>query len=148
MIYDYFKNLSKYDIITADIQNFLERQDLSIGRYNLEDGAFALVSEYQTKEAEKGKFESHRKYIDIQCFLSGEEIIEVTPIYGLEVDIPYDSKADIVFYKNGNESQKIDLKMFSKTFCVLYPEEAHKPGLKISEPTKVKKIVVKVPVKD
>lgn len=148
MIYDHFKNLSKYEIITPDIQNFITRENLSIGRYELEDGAFAMVSEYESKEPETGKYESHRKYIDIQCVLSGEEMIDVTPIFGLADDMPYDAEKDLIFYKNGNEEQKISLKMFSNTFSVLYPEEAHKPGLKIKEKTTVKKIVVKVPVKD
>lgn len=146
MIYDYLKNLSKYEIITPDILNFLKRTDLTEGRYKLENGVYASVSKYRPKDSMQCRFESHRKYIDIQCVLSGEEIIEITPVEGLKEEAPYDAEKDLFFYHDGNKKQSTLLKMLEGTFCVLYPEEAHKPGLALAFPKDVLKVVLKVPV--
>jgi beta-galactosidase beta subunit len=37
---------------------------LPLGRYDLEDGVFAIVQEYFTKE--ESFYEAHKKYIDLQ----------------------------------------------------------------------------------
>src|SRR5688500_5763590 len=49
-------------------------------RIELADGAFAIEQVYRTKLRADGFFESHRKYIDVQVVLEGEERIEVEDI--------------------------------------------------------------------
>ncbi len=43
-------------------------------------GAFALEQAYQTKARPEGFFESHRKYIDMQVVVAGEEVLELAEI--------------------------------------------------------------------
>ena len=114
--------------------------DLPCGRYDLEDGIYVNVSEYTTKSG--GQFEAHRRYIDVQCILSGEEKIEVAPTESLCITRDYDETADILFGDGEGESYILR----PGQAIVLLPEEAHKPGLCVDAPVQVKKAVFKVPV--
>lgn len=115
-------------------------ENLPCGRYDLEDGIFVNISEYRT--GTEGLFEAHRKYIDVQCILAGEEKIEVAPVRSLSVTQAYDEAADILFGKGEGRSYVLR----AGQAIVLLPEEAHRPGLCVSEPAQVKKAVFKVPV--
>ncbi|MBU2512165.1 YhcH/YjgK/YiaL family protein, partial [bacterium] len=51
------------------------------------DDIFAQVTSYETRSTESAALETHRKYIDIQTILTGEEKIETTSRDGLVVKI-------------------------------------------------------------
>lgn len=146
MIYGLITNLCRYPNISKDVIKFINNGPRQIGRYELENGAFALVQEYKTRDTSLEKLESHQKYIDIQCILDGQEIIEVTSVKGLEVCDAYDAQKDIAFYKDGDKEKTLNLKMTKGTFVVLYPEEAHKPRVSVNQSEAIQKIVIKVPV--
>ena len=63
---------------------FLKDHDLvklAKGKYPIDgDNVFASVTEDSTKNLEKTNWESHRKYIDIQYVINGEELIGVYPV--------------------------------------------------------------------
>ena len=63
--------------------DFLLRPDihlLSDGRVEIDgDRVFALVQRYETVMTDAPRFEYHRKYIDIQYIVSGEEVIGWVP---------------------------------------------------------------------
>jgi YhcH/YjgK/YiaL family protein len=126
--------------------NFLKSNDLSqmpTGRYDLTPkGTYATVTDYQTKEHETAKYEAHRKYIDIQYVAYGEEYIDILPLSEIKEEAEYDAEKDIVFY-NGHLRKR--LKATNKEIFVFFPEDAHKPCLKIDTVKPVRKIVVKIP---
>ena len=51
-------------------------------RIELANGVFAIEQVYQSKLRAEGFFESHRKYIDVQVIVAGEELMEVEDIAG------------------------------------------------------------------
>ena len=65
-----------------------------------------------------------------------------TPIEQLNVEEDYSEEKDVTFYKNNSHSTKLNLK--ENYFCILFPEDGHKPGCIFDEPMKIKKIVVKI----
>lgn len=144
MIYDEIKNIDLYNLDKTAI-DFIKNltPDIECKKYILNDSVYANVEEYTTKE--NGFFEAHKKYIDIQLLLSGEEIIEYTPLDGLKIKDEYDTNKDIAFYYDGIKPI-IKLKMQPGFFSVLYPNDAHKPQLKITNPQKVKKVVLKIKI--
>ena len=80
MIFDTLANAQKYYSLHSRFEDAFEfinkaiSENLPVGRYELDGkNLFALVQEYTTKNPEEAKNEAHRKYIDIQCVLSGEE---------------------------------------------------------------------------
>ena len=113
---------------------------LECGRHDLSDGMYVNVFRYTTKET--GVFEAHRKYIDIHYVLEGSEIIAVADVGKLGITQAYDEKADALL--GTAESDRYPLA--KGQFMVVFPEEAHLPGLKADGVSEVKKAVVKVPV--
>ena len=117
-----------------------ELDRLDCGRHDLSDGMYVNVFRYTTKE--NGVFEAHRKYIDIHYVLEGSEIIEVTDVDTLSVTQAYDEKADALLGTGAGDRYPLA----KGQFMVVFPEEAHLPGLTADSVSEVKKAVVKVPV--
>ena len=138
------KNLCEDERI-KQIVNHIKSMDFEAiedGRLEFSDGIWANLQTYTTKE--DALFEAHRKYIDIQYIISGQEKIGVCEYAKCKTNIPYDSEKDIEFLDYENDFEYIN--MTPKDFLVLFPKDAHKPSISISEKVKVRKLVVKVPV--
>ena len=125
--------------------NFLATTDLEsleLGEHEiLGREVYAIVSEYAPKEHEDCLFESHKKYIDLQYLVSGEEMMGVTKPDGLEVVVPYTE--DIMFY-SAEGVDAVYEKAVPGKFFVFFPDNAHRPSMKSAEGVTVKKVVVKV----
>ncbi|OGW52495.1 MAG: hypothetical protein A2Z46_01080 [Nitrospirae bacterium RBG_19FT_COMBO_55_12] len=129
--------------------NFLRRQDLQ----NLADGkvevdgdrVFANVQRYETMMTADPKFEHHRKHIDVQYMVSGEEIIGWAPIERMVITEAYDADRDIGF-GTVIRGKWTPLYLHAGQVAVLYPEDGHAPKLAAHAPSTVMKIVVKVAV--
>ena len=148
MIYDNIKNASKYKTLREDIKTGLEKisglETLEVGKYEI-DGKkiFASVQQYESKITDPIRFENHKNYIDIQYIIDGEE--EIITAYADEKlrDAEYNDVKDVEFYKYTPENNKFNMK--AGDFLILFPGEAHVPGLaKDGKPQTVKKIVVKI----
>jgi YhcH/YjgK/YiaL family protein len=148
LILDTIENFGLYSGLKPEIKKaleFLKKGDFEkkkAGTYDLEDGIYYMVQEIQTRPEEGAFFESHRKYIDIQFFISGAALHGYAPLATLKVKDVYDKEKDVAFY-NGNGSL---FTLSAGSFAVYFPNDAHKPDLVIKEPAKAKKIVIKVPV--
>lgn len=115
------------------------------GRYSVEgDNLYYTVQHYTTKPVDQAKFESHRKYIDIQVLLAGQELLGYVPTAGLEVTVPYDDAKDILFYRAGTMTAQVRLE--PGAFCILFPQDAHLPSCQITCPAEVHKVVFKIRV--
>ena len=145
MIIDKLENISKYKPIISDkVIEFLKNisSGTPAGHYEIENGVYANIDEYSPKQFENCKFEAHKKYIDIQMVLSGEENLEYTNSDGLEVAEEYDENKDVMFFKNTkNDTDIVNLTPYK--FAFIYPHEAHKPQIKTASDC-VKKVVIKI----
>ena len=146
MIIDKIENVKLYAGISERIKkalNYISKTDLAnteIGKYEIEgDNIFALVQEYNTKNPEDAKLESHFEHIDIQYMISGEEMMGLGI---LKKQIPHTiiKEKDVAFYPNDSTPFKLEEGMFA----ILFPSDLHCPGMKCSENLKVKKLVVKI----
>lgn len=118
---------------------------LAEGRHEISGGAFALVSAYQTASPDGKKFEAHRKYIDLQYLMAGEEIVHVADVSRLVVAEEYDDARDVAFFNDPASYESIVLR--AGLFAVFYPDDAHRPGMMADgSPSTVKKVVVKIPL--
>ena len=124
---------------------FLRTQNLdslTTGRCEI-DGPrlYALISRDQGRSKAAAKLEAHRKYIDIQYVVAGEEVIGVRPTSECrDVAAPYDPARDIGFFA---DSPATWVTLSKGTFVILWPEHAHAP---LSGEGEVRKAVVKVAV--
>ncbi|MDH5542261.1 MAG: YhcH/YjgK/YiaL family protein [Nitrospinota bacterium] len=125
-------------------ERLLSMEPGDVARVELSDGLFAMEQVYMTKEEKEGRFESHRKYIDIQAVIAGNEIAQTSDIKVLTVETPYDEEKDVTFYKDGVD--KAEHLLSSGIYAVFYPSDAHKPCLMRNKSEIVYKTVVKVPI--
>lgn len=113
------------------------------GKYPFGENVFVNVMSVQTKTDETAPMEGHDKYVDFQYMVSGEEKIIYTPKKGLKVTDEYNEVKDRAFYA-WETGESVVYK--SGEGVVLYPEEAHLPGLVVTESKTVKKAVMKIKV--
>lgn len=113
------------------------------GKYGVQDeDIFYIVDEYDTQPVEAGRLEIHRKYLDIQCLVSGCECIGTAPLEGLTVETPYNGEKDIAFYHNTPSISRLIL--HPGMFAIFWPNEPHMPQRIAQSSERVKKIVVKI----
>ena len=114
-------------------------------RIELAGGAFALEQVYPAKVRADGFFESHRKYIDVQVVVEGEEVMERADISRLTIRQDYKAERDLIVYADCTDASVLRVK--AGEVAVFFPVDGHMPGLRArSEATLVRKTVVKVPV--
>lgn len=121
-------------------------KQLAVGaseRIELTGGSFAIEQIYLTKPRSEGFFESHRKYIDVQVMVEGEEMMEVEDITRLAVATAYNPERD--FIKYADTAAASVLRMRAGDVAVFFPEDAHMPTLQLNGAVLVRKTVVKVP---
>ena len=103
MILDKIEHFSTYINLHPhfqDVQALFNRHALSelpMGRSEINtQGAFVLVSEYQTRDESAGFIESHKQYIDIQLVLAGAERVGIAPVEECTITQEYDAKTDFM----------------------------------------------------
>lgn len=145
MIFDKLSNLRQYDIVSDKTLDFLFGLDENTpgGRYDIDEKTYVSVDTYETKPHEICFPEAHKRYIDIQLLLSGEERLDFINSEGLTVKDEYNPEKDIMFFENPVRMNSVFLE--KDYFVLLYPHDAHRPQMKVSNSSQiVKKVVVKV----
>ena len=149
MIIDAIKNRTIYTGLGAGIRTALEYlaqtdfAGLAPGRFDLKgDSLYALVQQYETKPREKGLWEAHRRYIDVQYVAAGVETMGYAPVGTLTVSQAYATENDCVLFSGTGDF----LTARAGTFVIFFPEDAHMPCLVKDMPGPVRKVVVKVAV--
>jgi len=149
MIFDAIRNVKFYDpasnalsdsidFILTNKFSFKDRPSCNIGK----QGIYVIPQEYIVTKKEDKSIESHRKYIDIQVVMEGTEYLGYAEKSSLH-SLGYDEEHDFE-----RLTGTLTFLPFSKEFfAVLFPQDAHMPGVEGpgSTPT-VKKMVIKVPV--
>lgn len=165
MVYDKIDNIEIYKGLSPDIYQalkFLQNATPSTptGVHQLNPRVKAIVSEYETKAVNENGYEAHKRYIDIQALLEGEERIACLPIEWLTQTKPYSEDCDAAFYAADITPQPSEESPLSSSiihhpsniilrpryFAILYPQDGHMPQLSVTTPTHVKKVVIKVAV--
>jgi YhcH/YjgK/YiaL family protein len=126
---------------------YLAKTDFSAlpnGKHTIDgDRLFAVVQRYKTKPVAEGRWEMHKRYIDVQYVAAGSERIGYEPLCeSLPVEEAYDSSRDAAFYK----ASGVLLPVTAGMFAVFTPDEVHAPCLAPAEPESagdVLKVVVK-----
>lgn len=147
MVIDKLSNAGQYYCLSGKIEKalkYLENTDLvniKIGKHEIDGkNIFAIVSEYEAKNIEQGKWEAHKKYIDIQYVVSGKEKIGYAGINEMKMIGEYNEEKDILFFDGEGDLLLVN----QGTFALFAPQDVHMPGIRINNGHHVKKIVVKI----
>lgn len=149
MIIDNIKNVQLYYGLNERLDKALKYMkessisSMAPGKYEI-DGTdvYILVQQYESKPLEEGKWEAHRKYIDIQFVVSGKERIGYADIENLSVIKDYDETGDYLLLDGTGTLFTVG----EGYFAVLFPDDAHMPGIAVQKPEHIKKAVLKVRV--
>ena len=147
MIVDKLKNIELYQSMIPNLNKGLEAIQeqmgkMETGRYEF-DGGFFMVQKGDTKPMAEGLFEAHRKFIDIQIVVHGDEEIAWAELDDSIEKTPYDEVKDAAYYE---ASEKHSLYVSEGMFYVAFPHDAHKAIRHTSNGHKFEKIVLKIPV--
>jgi len=114
------------------------------GKYEI-DGTdvIAIVNEYDTVPASGEQMEAHKKYIDVQYIVSGEELIGHDLLQGQSPSKAYDETSDYWLF---GEAPSFFSKLEQGMFAIFFPTDLHMPNIRVKEATPVKKVVMKVSV--
>jgi YhcH/YjgK/YiaL family protein len=150
MILDIIKNYKHYEKMSPLIAKALQIaaqtdfEKLQDGKYEVDgDKLFYIVQRYKTKSS-ADKIEAHRKYIDIQLMVKGEERIGYAPANGLKQAVEYDGEKEVEFFQVPKNITFLN--MTKGYFAIFCPSDAHMPGCQINELGDVIKVVFKVKV--
>ena len=145
MIIDRIEEQERYYALHKDMElafAFLaEASDLEPGRYELENGLFASVSEGETRQLNEVDIEAHKNYIDLQYCISGGERMAWAHIQELNLASEHPEQ-DCYFYTGKSTAMSIRPGMF----YVMFPSDGHKPACHQEFPKHYRKVVVKLPV--
>lgn len=149
MISDKLINFSKYvdqHTLFIIVDKYLKStvlKDLKPGRYEIGSGISIGINEYDTLSESETFLESHKKYIDIQIMIKGQEGIGICHLEDCKIKEFHEDKD----YQVLDGEYKIK-NLTESCFMIFFPEDVHKPMLKVNNQSEhVLKAVVKVPVR-
>jgi len=121
---------------------FLKTQDLTKitpGKHPIVgDKVFANVTEAPSNKMEDVKWESHKNYVDLQYIITGKEMIGVADTSAAVITKPY--TVDVINYTATGVYYTTD----PGAFFLFFPNNAHRPTIKVDGYDVVKKIVIKI----
>ena len=145
MIIDYLNRFKQYTRNVPELYEAVKfaekvrRENLPVGRYPVGDN-YAFVQEGTTRPFAEGKFEVHKKYLDVQIMIEGLEYMEYADLTELTADVQYNEQKDVEFLNGIGQPLLIKPGMF----YVVYPGDGHKPCCHGTTPWNYKKVVVKI----
>jgi len=147
MVIDKLSNAKQYYGLSGRIEKSLkylqstDLEKLEIGKHEIDGkNIFVVVSEYDAKDIEQGKWEAHRNYLDIQYVVSGKEKIGYASIDEMKMIGEYNQDKDVLFLQGEGDLLLVN----EGAFALFAPQDAHMPGIKVNNGEHVKKIVVKI----
>jgi len=122
---------------------FLEKENLNQlpeGRLEIDgDDLFAIISKPGTSAEEIPKLEAHKKYIDIHYIIAGTELFGWKNLKDCKHMVgEFDFEKDFVLY---NDQDFTSFLLNKNNFVVVYPEDAHSPGIRSEH---LHKVVLKI----
>lgn len=148
MIVDKFCNIRKYESLIDNLDcglKAIENVDkLEIGRYEFDKGYF-LIQEGNTIPLDEGLFETHKKYIDVQIIVDGQEEIAWLPLDELRQENIYDEVSDKQKFKGDHLHH---MTITKDMFWVAFPWDGHQAISHVDNKHHYKKIVLKLLIEE
>ena len=152
MIFDRLDRIALYRSLGPNFAtaiDWLARRDLgSLELAKLDvagDAVFAIPHSYATKPETAAKWESHRRYADIQIMVDGDERMDVVDVSTMQGPTAYDEAKDAILYA-GTSAPFLPLVVRAGQFAIFFPHDAHRPTVAVDLPATIRKVVFKVAV--
>ncbi len=149
MIFDRLEYAKLYHGLSPGIArgfDYLRTTDLRQlppGRVEIDgESMFAMVVDEPTRIRSDCKWESHRRYHDIQYVVDGEEVMGFASLDQMRVVEPFKESLDYAFYEG--DGQYITVR--PGFFALFAPQDVHRPSMAVTTPMRVRKVVIKIEV--
>jgi biofilm protein TabA len=134
----YHRNKKLWDAAFAFLRN-QNLDEIKPGKYPIVgEQVFASVTEAPSHKIEEVKWESHKNYVDLQYIIKGKEMIGVADTSKATITKPY--TVDVINYNAEGKYYRGE----QGKFFLFFPNDAHRPTIKIDGYDTVKKIVIKI----
>ena len=145
MIIANIKDAKRYESLCKEFAKAFEylktlNNDTPVGKFE-GDGFRGSVATFVTSDTAKDGteklIEAHRDYLDIHYVISGSECVGYSDIDKLTVEREYDAEGDYLLLR-GEVNRLI---LSPGEFCIVFPEDAHIPGMIGNTPSFIKAVV-------
>lgn len=141
-----YKELVRYASVIPGLQEAMDAiaamGSWQCGTVPLSGGNRIMVQEGISTPVEGRLCEAHRKYLDLQYIVEGEETVGWAPLDTLTPAGDFREENDIGMYEG-----PVDFMRIAAGHCyVVFPEDAHMPAVHLDAPHEFKKMVVKLKV--
>lgn len=141
-----WKDLKRYANVIPGLEEAIEAVNnltsAEPGKYPLSGGNRFMVQQVTKKPWEGAPMEAHRQYLDVQYMYKGSEVMGWAPVDSVTPREAFNEEKDAGIFLGENTPIKVN-----EGYCyVVFPEDAHAPGLYIDEPGELTKIVIKLKV--
>ena len=126
------------DLLTEDFLSSVGTETKKLEGDDLYVTRFDVVSSAD----ETRLFEYHRSYLDIFVLVKGEERVNIAAPESLDLR---EQRGD---YWGGTASAEQSVILRPGCFIVLFPGDAHRPGMAVDTPRDVSRIVFKIRIKE
>lgn len=135
-----------YLLKVIDLIKSINFSKLDDGIFKIDNNFHYILSTYRTSSVKNEQFaEAHRKYIDFQYVIYGEEKFGYADYSnGKILKTEYNSEKDIEFFKEIENESFLILK--KNMYVVFFPEDIHRTGLNNTELRSIRKVIFKVPI--
>lgn len=106
------------------------------------DDLFVTCFHVETSQDEKRLFEYHHSYLDIFTLVQGEERVDITQPEKLSLR---EQRGD---YWGGEGCAEQSVILIPGRFLVLFPGDAHRPGMASDSPQCISRVVFKIRIKE
>lgn len=125
-------------LASTDLKNMQDGKHVLNG-----DQLFAIVQSYETKSSDAEQLEAHKRYIDIQYMIEGEEMVGISFLSDQQPSKEYSTEDD--FWLTAS-APSFFTKLSAGNFMIFYPTDLHMPCIQEHTSKAVRKVVIKVQV--
>ena len=150
MVLDIIENAARYVNMGKGIATalqYLQNNDLSAvlpGKYEIDgDHLVMIVFDFDAVNTNANRLEGHRRYIDLQYWVTGSELMGHEILHNQPVIDEYNEMTDCGFYDCKASFSRLQPGMF----VIYYPTDLHTAVVDPLCDSRVKKIVFKIEVK-
>lgn len=142
-------NVKRYPIAIQKAIAYAATTDFSKledGRQEIDgDKMYANLFHLTSRQMQEIHPELHKKYADVQFWISGEELCGVAPYTGAGECIDAREDEDLYFYRAFENEFLIHATQ--GCYAVFFPNDVHRPGVCLDgKPLRYRKVVIKVNV--
>ena len=122
------------DLLTPEFLSSLGTERVALDGEDL----FVTRFEVSTSTDESRLFEYHRRYLDVFVTVRGSERVDIATPEALTLR---EQRGD---YRGGEGKAEQSVILTPGRFLVLFPGDAHRPGMALTEPENISRVVFKV----